>query len=164
LEILMIRLSAVVLSICLSGAAFAQTAPAPQPQQGRGSFMQNMTPEQRAQFDADRTACRTEVAGKTGDRRTMMRECMLQRNPQLRERQAAGQANRRAISEARQACSNETANQRMTRDERQAAMRTCMIGKRPEMAKAFNCMDQAKAKNLQPGPERRTFMQSCIRA
>jgi hypothetical protein len=160
----MIRLSAIVLSLCVSGAAFAQTAPGPQAPQGRGAFMQSLTPEQRAQVQADAAACRTEVAGKTGERRTLMRECMLQKNALLRERAQAGQVNRRAVAEARQACSNETASQRLTRDERQAAMRTCMIGKRPEMAKAFGCMDQAKARNLQPGQERRAFMQSCIRA
>jgi hypothetical protein len=32
------------------------------------------------------------------------------------------------------------------------------------MAKVFSCFDQAKAKNLQAGNDRREFMRTCLRA
>jgi psiF repeat len=47
--------------------------------------------------------------------------------------------------------------------ERREAMKSCIVAKKPEMAKVFSCVDQAKAKNLGPGQERREFMRTCIR-
>jgi hypothetical protein len=86
----MIRLSVTALFVAVSGIAHAQTAPQ---QPDLRQFVQSLTPEQRARFDADLAACRNDVAGKAGDRRNLMRGCMMQRNPQVKERVAAAQRN-----------------------------------------------------------------------
>jgi hypothetical protein len=158
----MLRISAILLSSCLSVAAYAQTvAPTPPPaappaavapalaapaQRGAARY----TPEQREAFKADRKACRDEMRGKSmerGERRKAMTTCLEARNPLFKERMAEVKNRRGEMKEISTAC--------------REAMQACIVGKKPEMKKQFECRDEARAKNMERS-ERRDFMRSCM--
>lgn len=75
-----------------------------------------------------------------------------------------GEQRRAEMRQLRQECRSEVRPGRIAREERRQAMQACLVRKRPELAKVFNCRDEAQKRNLGPGPERRDFMRSCIRA
>jgi Spy/CpxP family protein refolding chaperone len=173
----MLRLSAIALSLLLSTAVFAQTSPppsqsppsqaAPPPGAPLGAERPRLSDDQRNKLRADRDACRNEVKPQTlprGERRGAMRRCIEAKNPDLRPLFARGEARRAEMRKLRDDCRDELRGKNVRGAERRQAMQACVVAKKPEMAKVFSCVDQAKAKNLQPGPERRDFMRSCIRA
>ena len=176
----MLRFSAVLFASCLSVAAMAQTAPpaavspaavspaappvaspaAPAPRADA-----RYTPEQREAFRADRKACRDEMRGKDLDRaerRKAMGTCLEARNPAFKERMAQVKNRRTEMKEVSTACREEIKRKDLPRgDERRKAMQACIVAKKPEMKKQFDCRDEVRAKNLEGG-ERRTFMRSCM--
>jgi hypothetical protein len=93
-----------------------------------------------------------------------MRKCMEAKNPSLAPVFARGEARRAEMRQVRDACRSEVRSKNIRGPERREAMKSCVVAKKPEMAKVFACVDQAKARNLGPGQERRAFMQSCLRA
>jgi Spy/CpxP family protein refolding chaperone len=166
----MFRRIAFAASLLLSSAALAQTAAppanAPPAQAQPGPERREITPEQRNRFRADLETCRTEVKPQSlprGERRKAMRSCMEAKNPELKTVFARGEARRAEMRQVRDQCRTELGDKARGPDRREA-MKTCMVAKKPEMAKLFSCVDQAKAKNLQPGGERREFMRTCLRA
>ena len=160
------RFAAFALACMLSVSAQAQTVPPPAastPSDQRGEF----TPQQRAQFRADRKACVDEVKPKTlakVERGPAMRRCLEARNPAYRDGFARAAQRRGEIKQVRDACREEIRGKRLARDQRREAMKTCIIAKKPELAKPMACAEQARSRNLAAGTERREFMRACIRA
>jgi psiF repeat len=162
----MLRLVVFAVSIVLSSAAFAQTATPQSPVAPPAQSRPEVTPEQRAEFRSALDSCRAEVKPANlprGERRTAMRKCMEAKNPSLAPVFARGEARRAEMRQVRDACRSEVRGRNIRGPERREAIKSCVVAKKPEMAKVFSCVDQAKAKNLQPGQERRAFMQTCIR-
>lgn len=163
--------SVVFLALALSTAAFAQTAPpsviSPSAPSSPAAQRSEITPEQRARFQADRKACVDELKPKElpkGERRAAMRTCMETRNPNLKPMFARGEARRAEMKTVRDACRDEVKAKNIKGNERRDAMKSCIIAKKPEMAKPIACSEEAKAKGLARGAERRDFMRTCIRA
>jgi hypothetical protein len=126
-----------------------------------------VTPEQRSAFRATLDSCRAEVKPRSlprGERRAAMRQCVEAKNPSLAPVFARGEARRAEMRQVRDACRSEVRSKNIRGPDRREAMKSCVVAKRPEMARVFSCVDQAKIKNLQPGQERRAFMQTCLRA
>jgi hypothetical protein len=158
----MMRLAVALALSILCSPAFAQVA-APPPQQEK----LQPSPEQRARFRAARDACVADVKPRSlprGERRKAMRSCMEAKNPDMKPIFARGEARRAEMRQVRDSCRDEMRARRLGRDERRQAMQTCMVQKKPELAKMFSCRDEAVRKNLNPGPERRDFMRTCLRA
>jgi hypothetical protein len=66
------------------------------------------------------------------------------------------------MKEISTACREEIKRKDLPRgDERRKAMQACIVGKKPEMKKQFECRDEARAKNMERS-ERRDFMRSCM--
>jgi hypothetical protein len=168
------RRFAFALAACvMSIPALAQTpgpapsAPAAPPVGAQPSDRPQVSPEQRARFRAAREACAAELKPRDlprGERRIAMRSCMQAKVPDLPQRFGRTGSRRAEMRQVRDACRAELQGKRLPRDERRQAMQTCMVAKKPELAKVFSCRDEAVKKNLSPGPERREFMRSCIRA
>jgi psiF repeat len=183
----MVRFSSLLAASFLSFAAYAQTAQTPPqtatppavvaappaataapattaPGERRGAA--NYTPEQQQVFRADRKACRDEMRGKDmqrAERRKAMTSCLEARNPLFKERMAQVKNRRGEMKEVSTACREEIKRKDLPRgDARRKAMQACIVAKKPEMKKQFECQDEARAKNLE-GIERRTFMRSCAR-
>ncbi len=162
----MLRPVAFAVSVLLSSAAFAQTA-APLPVAPPAQSRPEVTPEQRAEFRATLDACRAEVKPANlprGERRATMRKCIETKNPSLAPVFARGEARRAEMRQVRDACRSEVRSRNIRGPERREAIQSCVVAKKPEMARVFSCVDQAKARNLGPGQERRSFMQTCLRA
>ncbi len=163
----MLRSVVFAVSVLLSSTAFAQTAAPPAPVAPPIQSRPEVTPEQRAEFRATLDSCRAEVKPQSlprGERRAAMRKCMEAKNPSLAPVFARGESRRAEMRQVRDACRSEVRGRNIRGPERREAMKSCIVAKKPEMAKVFSCVDQAKAKNLQPGQERRSFMQTCLRA
>ena len=161
------RFSVVFLALALSTAAFAQTATPPSAPSPQAAQRPEITPEQRARFQVDRKACVDELKPKElprGERRAAMRTCMETRNPNLKPMFARGEARRAEMKTVRDACRDEVKAKNIKGNERRDAMKNCIIAKKPEMAKPIACSEEAKAKGLARGAERRDFMRTCIRA
>jgi hypothetical protein len=165
----MFRHLAFAASVLLSSAALSQTAPPPATPPAQAQPVperREITPEQRARFRADLETCRAEVKPQSlprGDRRKAMRACMEAKNPELKTMFARRDTRLAEMRQIRDQCREETRSKAQG-NERRDAMKACIVAKKPEMAKVFSCVDQAKAKNLQPGGERREFMRTCLRA
>jgi hypothetical protein len=162
----MMRLSAFVFACLVSTAVVAQTA-VPSAPATQSAQRPEFTPDQRAQFRADRKSCSDEVKPKTlakGERGPAMRRCMEARNPAYREGFARAAQRRGEIKQVRDACREEIRGKRLARDQRREAMKTCILAKKPELAKPMACAEQARSRNLAAGTERREFMRACIRA
>jgi hypothetical protein len=159
----MIRIVSFALGMALSTLSYAQTAAPAEP---RGPLAR-ISPEMRAQFQADRKACVDQVKPRDlprAERGKAMRGCMEAKNPAYKVAfERAGQR-RAEMKQIRQDCRATIDGKRLTRDERRTAMQSCIVAKRPEMAKQFACQDQARQKNLGPGTERREFMRNCRRS
>lgn len=116
---------------------------------------------------ADMRACRDEVRAKDL-RRTERREafiaCMEARSPGSGAVLAQRGQNRDALRDARRTCRDLVEPKNLRGDARRDAMRSCMVEKRPELKKAFTCMEEARSKGLSPGRERREFMRTCLAA
>jgi hypothetical protein len=150
-------------SALLACSALAQTPSTP-PAAGPGARTE-ISPEQRARFRAARDACVTEVKPATlprGERRKAMRSCLEAKLPESAPIFARGEARRGEMRQLRDTCRGELRGRRVARDERRQAMQTCMVQKKPELAKVFSCRDEAVKRSLSPGPERRTFMRTCL--
>jgi hypothetical protein len=157
----MIRTAVFALSLILSTAAMAQSTAPAAPERPR------LSDEQRTKLRADRDACRAEVKPESlprGERSGAMRRCIEAKNPDLKPMFARGEARRADMRKVRETCREELRTKNVRGAERRPAMQACIVEKKPEMAKVFSCVDQAKAKNMQPGAERRVFMRSCLRA
>jgi hypothetical protein len=160
----MIRTLSFAIALAVSTASFAQTA-APAPGEQRGPISR-ISPEMRAQFQADRKACVDQVKPRDlprAERGKAMRGCMETKNPAYKAAFERSGQRREEMKQIRQDCRATHDGQKMTRDERRNAMQSCIVAKRPEMAKQFACQDQARQKNLGPGSERREFMRTCRR-
>jgi hypothetical protein len=175
----MMRIAALLLGLAMSSfGVLAQNAPppipppAPPPAAGSqpptaGPGRIDISPEQRARIRAARDACLTEVKPQSlprGERRKAMRTCLEAKNPELAPIFSRGESRRAEMRQLRQSCRDETRARRLGREERRQATQTCMVAKKPELAKVFSCRDEAIRKNLSPGPERRDFMRTCLRA
>ncbi len=159
----MLRLAAILAAILVSAPVLAQTTPPPAATQPGGRI--EISPEQRARFRAAREACVAEVKPRSlprGERRKAMRGCLEAKLPESAPIFARGDARRAELRQVRDTCRQELRGKRVSRDERRQAMQSCMIQKKPELAKVFSCRDEAVKKNLSPGPERRTFMRTCL--
>jgi hypothetical protein len=162
----MIRLSAFVVALALSTAAFAQTVAPPVASPPSAAQRPEITPEQRARFQADRKACVDELKAKAlpkGERRPAMRTCMESRNPELKPMFARGEARRAEMKQVRDTCRDEVKAKNIKGTERRDAMKSCIIAKKPEMAKPIACAEEARAKGMKRGTERRDFMRTCVR-
>jgi psiF repeat len=162
----MLRPVVFAVSVLLSSVSFAQTAAPPPSVTPPAATRPEITPEQRSEFRATLDSCRAEVKPANlprGERRAAMRKCMETKNPALAPVFARGEARRAEMRQVRDSCRSEVRGKTARGPERREAMKSCVVAKKPEMAKVFSCVDQAKAKNLQPGQERRAFMQTCIR-
>jgi hypothetical protein len=154
----MIRRAILALSLVLATPLAAQTPATERP---------GIPPEMRERLQAARKACVAEVKPGSlprGERRKAMRTCLEARMPEAAPIFARGEARRAEMRKLRDDCRREVRPRGLGRDERRQAMRSCMVQKRPELAKVFSCRDEAMKKNLGPGPERRDFMRTCIRA
>lgn len=153
----------------LQGPTFAQTlAPAANPPANTrpAEPRREFTPEERAQFRADRKACIDTVKPKAlakAERGPAMRRCMEARNPAYREGFARAAQRRSEVKQVRDGCRDEIRGKGLARDQRREAMKTCILAKRPELAKPMACAEEARTRNLAAGTERRTFMRTCIR-
>jgi psiF repeat len=163
----MLRSVVFAASVLISSVAFARaqapTPPSTPPVAGRPEI----TPEKSGEFRATLDACRADVKPQSlprGERRAAMRKCIEAKNPSLAPVFARGEARRAEMRQVRDACRSEVRSRNIRGPERREAMKSCVVAKKPEMAKVFSCVDQAKARNLGPGQERRTFMQTCLRA
>jgi psiF repeat len=87
--------------------------------------------------------------------------------PDARERAAdpaARDARRAEIRQVRESCRDETRAKGLRGPDRQSAMKSCVLAKKPELAKPMACAEEARARNLPRGDARRDFMRSCMRA
>ncbi len=153
--------STLALLACLvTGSAFAQTAP-PSPAPGIAPPVagQSVDPDAlRALRRQTAQACRQEAQAKGlagPERRSAVRDCVQAKLP------AVARSNRSQIKAVSEACKDEVKPQRLARPERKAAMEACMKSRRPDLARQIDCRNEAKAKGLQKGEERRAFMRSC---
>lgn len=168
----MMKLSAAVLSgLVIVSAALAQ-APSTPPQSPEAPKVQGpaterqITPEERTRLRAARESCRTEIRSRDlprGERRRAIRSCIATKNPDLAPIFARGEQRRAEMRQMRDTCREDIRGRRLNGDERRQAMQSCMVSKRPELAKVFSCRDEAVKRSLNPGPERRDFMRTCIR-
>jgi hypothetical protein len=85
--------------------------------------------------------------------------------PQERQRLAPEQREQRRaeIRQAREACRDEVSQKGLRGPQRREAMKSCLIAKKPELAKPLACADEARAKGLKDRDERRAFMRTCVR-
>lgn len=93
-----------------------------------------------------------------------MRECVEKKSPvarQIAEQRASRRAEARNM---RRDCADGLRGRSMSRDERRQAMQSCMIAKRPELKKVYECSNQAREKGFTSGRERRDFMRTCRRS
>ena len=160
----MLRAAALLAMLIAVSPALAQGAPPPSPP---AQAAPRLSEDQRARLRADRDACRAEVKPKDlprAERRGAMRRCIEARNPDAKPLFARGEARRAELRQLRDACRDELRGKNVRGPERRLAMRSCMVSRKPELAKVFGCMNEARAKNLQPGAERRVFMRTCLRA
>ncbi len=162
----MIRLCLIAISIAAASPLAAQTQSAPPATSPPGPRLE-ISQDLRQRLRAARDACVAEVQPRSlprGERRKAMRACLEAKMPEAAPIFARGEARRAEMRKLRDECRQDVRSRNIARDERRQAMQACMVQKRPELAKVFACRDEAARRNLGPGPERRDFMRSCIRA
>jgi hypothetical protein len=76
---------------------------------------------------------------------------------------ARGEARRAEMKQVRDTCRDEVKARNIKGTERRDAMKSCIIAKKPDMAKPIACAEEARAKGMNRGPERRDFMRTCVR-
>jgi hypothetical protein len=70
---------------------------------------------------------------------------------------------RAEIRKVREACRDEVRGKGLRGGERREAMKSCVLAKRPELAKPMACAEEARARGLGRGQDRRAFMRTCMR-
>lgn len=85
--------------------------------------------------------------------------------PQERQRLSPEQREqfRAEMRQVRDGCRDEVRARGVKGPERREAMKSCVLAKKPELAKPMACAEEARAKGLKRGEERRSFMRTCVR-
>jgi hypothetical protein len=82
--------------------------------------------------------------------------------PQSRMTPEQREQRRAEIRAVRDGCRDETRAGGLRGPERREAMKRCILARKPELAKPMACAEEARARNLPRGTERRDFMRACM--